>query len=135
MKIYICLLKNKARNRIIEPIILGVGDTFLGAIDLCINAVPFFASKRDINSIEGINNSSYYYSDKQKNKLIQKFEKVKSEIDQNIENLMAQNIDTVEKLNIALQPFFKQIGVAERYCEIIEAEVGAIMSNVAQRLG
>ena len=134
MKIYICLLKNNAINRKIPSIILGVGDTFLGAIDLCINAVPFFFFFLDKRALEKIKNSSYY-SDKDKKRYIQKFEKIKSEIDKNVENLMAQNIDTVEKLNIALQPIFKKIGVAERYCEIIEAEVGAIMSNVAQRLG
>jgi hypothetical protein len=133
MKVYICLLKNSATNRIIPPVILGVSETFIGGIDLCINAVPLLTSKYSSKGIESINNSKYI-NDKDKKRLTENFEKKKSSIGSSVENLMNQNIDTIEKLNLLLEPSFKQIGKARRWCEIIEVEVGAVMPDVAQRL-
>lgn len=133
MKVYICLLKNSAGNKIIPPVILGIAETFLGGIDLCINAVPLLTSKYDSKGLEAIKNSAYV-QDKDKKRICSNFEKKKTEIGSSVESLMNQNIDTIEKLNLLLEPCFKQIGKARRWCEIIEAEVGAIMPNISNRL-
>lgn len=133
MKVYICLLKNSAANRIVPPVILGVSETFLGGIDLCISAIPLLTSKHTSKSIENISNNKYI-NDKDKKRLTENFEKKKSSIGSSVENLMNQNIDTIEKLNLLLEPSFKQIGKARRWCEIIEVEVGAIMPDISNRI-
>jgi hypothetical protein len=48
---------------------------------------------------------------------------------------MHQDVDTVEKLNIALKSMFKTYSIEEYFCEITEAEVGTLLPDIAKRMG
>jgi hypothetical protein len=72
MKVFICSFKSHIVA--IPPIILGVSETFLGAIDLCITAAPLFISPFSSEALDQIKLSEAF-SDEQKQKFVFKFEK------------------------------------------------------------
>lgn len=118
MKIYLCFLRNDARSGV-DTQFLGVASTESLALNLCATAVvarSTYSGKQYVNRIG-------WETPKNMESNWDNLQKEQSTVLKTIENFSLDLINDIDQLNEKLQPFFRKIGKASRWCEISEVEM------------
>lgn len=123
MTVFLCFLRTDANSsRTTDTKFLGVSSNQSDALFLCATAVI----ARAVGKIKLF--CSYSFSNKEhKLKELEGAKESYKSIQERVYDLTNElfsknNIQTVDELNVHLQVYMRKIGVARRWCDIVEAE-------------
>ena len=98
---------------------LGVASTESLALNLCAFAVVTRSSSIGKAYLDAV----AWENHKDKERYFKQLQENEPAVLKTVENLSLDAVDDIDVLNEKLQPFFRKIGRAERWCEIEEAEI------------